>query len=667
MKSSKRYLQIAVASPLPTPLVYLASDEINIAELKPGIRIQVPFRNKKSIGILLATSIEAQVAAHKLKTIEKIIDIEPVLSTQIIQLATWASDYYHHPIGEVILTCLPTYLRQGRTPELPDRANESWQVADVNLPELNSAQLNAITSINAAQNFQTFLLNGVTGSGKTEVYLQAIAEIIAKRQQALVLVPEIGLTPQTIARFQQRFAAPIVVLHSGLNERQRAASWLQAKNGDAAIIIGTRSAIFTPLANPGIIILDEEHDLSFKQQSGFRYSARDCAVRRGQLENIPVILGSATPSLETLNNTKRKRFIELSLPERAGQATSPQIHCIDLRNQPLDAGLSPRLLNSVAQHLAADGQVLLFLNRRGFAPVLMCHACGWSAQCQRCDSRLTLHQKPERLFCHHCNSQLNLPKQCPSCQCTQLLALGLGTERVEQALLQHFPNHKIARIDRDNTKRRGSFDELLASVQSGASRILLGTQMLTKGHHFPRVTLVGIIDVDSALFSADFRASERMGQLIIQVAGRAGRAEHAGEVLLQTHHPAHPLLLELLQKGYGSFAKTLLAEREITTLPPFGYMALLRAEAVKPEAALAFLNDVKNIIGTLKMPHIESQGPNFANMARKAGVHRAQLLLSSPQRANLQNLLKHLRQKLESLKSKQRVRWSIDVDPMEII
>lgn len=667
MKPHEHYLQLAIASPLPSALDYLAPTEIDIHSLKPGIRIEVPFRNKKSIGILLGNSATAKVAAHKLKTIEKIIDTEPLLSTSIIKLASWASDYYHHPLGEAILACLPTYLRQGRTPELPKKLQQDWTVANVQLPELNLAQTAAIAAVKDCKNFQTFLLNGITGSGKTEVYLQIIAAIIAKGQQALVLVPEIGLTPQTVARFQQRFAAPVVVLHSGLNERQRAIAWLQAKNGDAAIVIGTRSAIFTPLANPGIIILDEEHDLSFKQQSGFRYSARDCAIRRGQLENIPVMLGSATPSLETLHNVTRKGFIELKLNERAGLAVSPQINCIDLRNQILDAGLSPRLLSAIGQHLKADGQVLLFLNRRGFAPVLMCHGCGWSAQCLRCDSRMTLHQQPERLFCHHCDSQNNLPKQCPSCQSTQLLALGLGTERVEQALVRHFPEYQIARIDRDNTKRKGSFDALLASVQSGASRILLGTQMLTKGHHFPRVTLVGIIDVDSALFSADFRASERMGQLIIQVAGRAGRAEHPGEVLLQTHHPAHPLLLELLQQGYGPFAKTLLAEREITMLPPFSYLAVLRAEAVKGDAAILFLNEIKSIIRSINMPHIELHGPHFANMARKAGLHRAQLLLSSPQRPALQHLLKQLWRQLEGSKTKQKVRWSIDVDPIEVL
>jgi primosomal protein N' (replication factor Y) len=532
--------------------------------------------------------------------------------------------------------------------------------------KLNAAQQKAIHSIIAQTTFKTFLLDGVTGSGKTEVYLQVIASILKAGKQALVLVPEIGLTPQTVSRFSQRFKVPIVVLHSGLTDQERADAWLSAKQNLPQVVIGTRSAIFTPLPNPGVIILDEVHDPSFKQQSGLRYSARDLAIMRGQLAQCPVILGSATPNLENLHNTQAKGFQHLVLPERAGNAIHPQFNVIDMRNQKLVEGLSPTLLRAITQHLKLGNQVLLFLNRRGFAPVLLCHSCGWSATCKRCDAKMILHQKPTRLYCHHCDFNQPVTQSCAACNSQPLLPVGLGTERLEETLQKLFPQENIIRLDRDNIQTKESLHQALEKIHSGESRILLGTQMLAKGHHFPNVTLVAIIHGDSGLYSADFRGIERMGQLILQVAGRAGRAEKPGEVFIQTHNPNHPLLLQLIHQGYAEFAKTLLEERRTTRLPPFSYLALIRADALEPKAAIQFLQEIKNGATQINANLINVLGPVPALMERKAGRFRAQLLLQSEQRNNLHRMLKSLVPWIETLKTAKKVRWTLDVDPIEL-
>jgi primosomal protein N' (replication factor Y) len=532
---------------------------------------------------------------------------------------------------------------------------------------LSEAQEKAVNSVRSAfHNFDTFLLEGVTGSGKTEVYLQLIAPLLQDNRQVLVLVPEIGLTPQLIDRFRQRFAVDVAVLHSGLNDSQRVRTWQQAADGAARLILGTRSAIFTPLKNPGLIIVDEEHDSSFKQQEGLRYSARDLAVWRARQLHIPVILGSATPSLESLYNVRRGRYRLLLLPERAGQAMAPKMRLLDLRSQPMRDLLSAALLDAMDAHLKLGGQILLFLNRRGFAPVLLCHACGWVSECRRCDARMTLHQQRGELRCHHCGSRRRVDAYCPSCGSSELLGIGEGTERVEQALLERFPEHPVLRIDRDTTRRKGQLEGALSDAQTGKARILLGTQMLAKGHHFPNVTLAAILDADQGLFSSDFRASERMAQLIIQVSGRAGRADKPGEVVIQTHHPDHPLLRQLVERGYPAFAEAALRERQATLLPPYASMALLRAEATDAEYPRVFLETARQLL----TPHISDSaqlwGPVAAPMERRAGRYRAQLLVQTSNRSELQQLLEHWIPQLETLKPARRVRWSIDVDPVDM-
>jgi primosomal protein N' (replication factor Y) len=531
---------------------------------------------------------------------------------------------------------------------------------------LNPSQQAAVDSICAGLGaFHPFLLEGVTGSGKTEVYLQAIATVIDGGAQTLVLVPEIGLTPQLVERFRRRFPVPIAVMHSGLGDRERLAAWQQARSGEARVVIGTRSAIFTPLAQPGLLVVDEEHDSSLKQQDGLRYSARDLAVWRARRLGIPVVLGSATPSLESLFNVEQQRYRHLLLPERTGTSQLPKFSVIDVRKQPLEQGLSRALLNRIRRHLDAGGQVLLFLNRRGFAPTLICHDCGWVAECRRCDARMTLHQRDRELRCHHCGSQRPIDSHCPGCGGAELRPLGQGTERVAEVLAMQFPGVECLRIDRDTTRRKGALASHLARAESGQARILLGTQMLAKGHHFPGVTLAAILNVDQGLFGTDFRSSERMAQLIVQVAGRAGRQDRPGEVIIQTHHPDHPLLLQLIREGYPAFARAALVERHAAGLPPASHIALLRAEAASQPVPLAFLEEVRGLIERQSGDQVEIWGPVPASMERRAGRFRAQLMLQSDNRGHLQHVLARLVRQLEGAKTARQVRWSVDVDPVD--
>ena len=547
---------------------------------------------------------------------------------------------------------------------------EGGWLAQAELP-LNPEQRAAFEAVRASHGgFHCFLLAGVTGSGKTEVYLQLIRETLAAGRQALVLIPEINLGPQTLARFERRFNARIALLHSALTDRERLDAWLAARDGEADIVIGTRSALFTPLKRPGLIIVDEEHDASYKQQDGLRYHARDLALVRARLENVPILLGSATPALESLHNAQAGRYGLLRLTQRAGGAHPPKFIRLDVKSMPLDAGLSRPLQQAIGDTLAAGQQVLVFLNRRGFAPTLLCHDCGWISQCPRCDARMTVHQGSGELRCHHCDHRQRPPMNCPQCGKLDLRPLGAGTERAEERLRILFPNHPVLRIDRDSTSRKHAMRDLFATINSGEPCILVGTQMLAKGHHFPRVTLVAILDADGGLFSADFRASERMAQQIVQVAGRAGRAEEPGRVLIQTHLADHPLLVQLTEDGYFAFAEQALSERRAAGLPPFAHLALLRAEAHKPGQAEAFLDSAcsaaEQLLEQMGGPEVELLGPVPAPMERRAGKHRAQLLLQCMSRAPLHRLLTPWLQSLEQLPGGRQVRWSLDIDPIDL-
>lgn len=529
---------------------------------------------------------------------------------------------------------------------------------------LNRDQHQAVTAIvESFGSHRTHLLEGVTGSGKTEVYLQATAAVLKQGRQCLLLLPEIALTPQLIRRFERRFGPKLAILHSGLTDRDRAQAWLQARNGLADVVLGTRSAVWTPLKKPGLIIVDEEHDRSYKQQDGFRYHARDVAIMRGYRESVPVVLGSATPSLESLFNALQGRYRHLSLPQRAGSARSPALHVLDIRQSPMHGALSERFLQMLSDNLAAGRQSLLFLNRRGYAPVLLCHECGWTANCHRCDTAMTYHKQRYRLCCHHCGHEQQRPDQCPDCQ-GGLIEVGHGTERVEQTLAEYLPEARLLRIDRDSTRRRGSLEDLLLRARRGDADILVGTQMLAKGHHFPAVSLVGVLEADGGLFSTDFRALEHLAQLIIQVSGRAGRAEHPGTVVIQTHHPDHPLLRTLTEQGYPAFARAALTERELLQLPPYSYLALMRAEAKESTATERFLQEARDLIPPT--PGLEVLGPVPAPRPRRAGYQRQQLLLQATQRPRLQRVLGDWLNSVEQLKSARSVRWSIDVDPQEM-
>jgi primosomal protein N' (replication factor Y) len=531
---------------------------------------------------------------------------------------------------------------------------------------LTGAQAQAVDSILATlSNFNAHLLYGVTGSGKTEVYLRVIAAAIAEGGQALVLVPEIALTPQLVDRFRRRFSAGVAVVHSGLSDSERRDAWREAHSGRARIVIGTRSAVFTSLPRLSLIVVDEEHDASYKQHEGFRYSARDLAVMRARGADVPVILGSATPSLETLENAASGRYLKHLLPQRPGAAQPPHMSLIDLRRHAAEQGISTPAMQAIDHHLKAGGQIIVFLNRRGYAPSLFCNSCGWVAPCPHCDARMTLHRRAQQLRCHHCGAQAPVPAICGSCG-QALLPVGQGTERVEETLARFFPDAPLARLDRDSAAARGSIQTVLDRVHSGEARILVGTQMLTKGHHFPDVTLVVILDADQGLFASDFRATERLAQTITQVAGRAGREARAGEVIIQTEFPEHPLLNRLIKEGYESFALSALQERREAGWPPFSRLALLRAEAKDSAALDAFLRAAAAAGSSLSEGALKILGPAAALIARRADHFRAHLLIETPVRSTLQRFLTRWLPRIEDLQHPTGLRWSIDVDPLEV-
>lgn len=535
-----------------------------------------------------------------------------------------------------------------------------WQTG----PELSEEQSLAVQVISAEkQAFQCYLLDGITGSGKTEVYLHLLRQQLDAGRQSLILVPEIGLTPQLVRRFRQRLGVRPVIAHSAMSDGERAQAWVQAARGEAPLVIGTRSAVFYPLARPGIIIVDEEHDASFKQHEGLRYHARDTAVQRAVIENIPIVLGSATPSLESCNNAVSGRYRAIRLRQRVSGGELPRWRLVDLRDNPLREGVSKPVFDQLGDTLARREQALVFLNRRGYAPVMMCHHCGTPCDCHRCDAHMVLHRKPRLLRCHRCGLNKPVPAQCVQCGGLDMRAVGEGTERIDELFSRHFPGTPVIRFDRDSTRRKDSLEAMSSRVRSGEPCILVGTQILAKGHHFPGVSLAVILNVDQALYSADFRAMERLGQLLTQVAGRAGRGESAGTVLLQTYHPEHPFLKDLLQSSYSQLAGDLLAERKAAHLPPYSYHCMLRAECHRPE----LLNRFVDAAAALAAGHreVELFDPMPAIVPMIAGRHRMQILVQADSRGPLHRFISAWLRGLEQLKESRRVRWSIDIDPQE--
>jgi primosomal protein N' (replication factor Y) len=555
-------------------------------------------------------------------------------------------------------------MRQERAPSA-----QTEEVAAANLeptPAPTPDQQAALDTVMASGDtgYRAWLLQGITGSGKTEVYLRLAERQLRAGRRVLILVPEIGLTPQLVGRFAKRFAGiPLAVLHSGLTDTQRLEAWRRTHDGSARLVLGTRSAVFAPIPDLGLIVVDEEHDASFKQQEGgFRYSARDLALVRAQQLDIPIVLGSATPSLESLHNVSLGRYQRLSLPRRAANAQPPTLRLIDLRAEHVHAGLSTTAATTIEKHLANQGQVLVYINRRGYAPTLACTACGWVAPCLSCDARLTVYRQASRLRCHHCGADRELPRQCPQCGYA-VKTVGQGTERIEESLAETFAGVGIARLDRDVVRRQDELEAVVSRIASGEARILVGTQMVAKGHDFPDVTLVVVLNADQGLFSTDFRAAERLAQTVIQVAGRAGRGERRGEVLIQTEYPEHPLLRGLLDGGYEAFATAALAEREAAAWPPFARLAALRASALQADWATEFLAAARR---AAPKANVRLLGPAPAAMAKRAGRFHAQLLVESADRTALHRFLDRWVPAVEALPEVRRVRWALDVDPLEL-
>ncbi|PJK07035.1 primosomal protein N' [Lysobacteraceae bacterium NML71-0210] len=734
-------LQLALPVPLPQLFDYAPPEGHTPQPADIGRRLRVPFGKRELVGIV--TAIGRNSGQQQLRPALGFLDPEPLLHGELWQSLQWLAGYLHAPLGEVLATALPTALRQGEplpdtalygwylsdggqqalaqmrpgrprqlaeylatqpgiTERLLDEQQPGWRPAMrtlekrgqverrvIDTPDpspvhnhciLNTEQQNATDAICKAEDFQPFLLDGVTGSGKTEVYLEAIAACLVRGQQALVLVPEIGLTPQMLSRFQRRLGVEIHALHSGLSDGERAHVWAAAWRGQARVIVGTRSSVFVPLPKAGLIIVDEEHDGSYKQFDGIRYHARDFALVRAKALNIPVVLGSATPSLETLANARQGRFERLRLTQRAAGASSPTVRVMDIRKRPLQAGLSPEALQAIGDALAAGGQVLVFKNRRGYAPSLLCHDCGWSASCPRCSteshvSAMTVHHHGRRLQCHHCGQRRSSPPACPACGGLALQPQGNGTERIEEYLAEAFADFPVIRIDRGSTQGRDALQKHFDSLAREPG-ILVGTQMLAKGHDLPNLTLVVVVGIDEGLYSADFRSTEKLAQLLIQVAGRAGRASKPGQVLLQTHHPEHPLLQTLIHGGYHAFAEAELAEREAAGFPPFAYLALLRAEDKQAERPMAFLQHARQLVEAgLDSPSLPFHGaanvlgfsgPVPAPHPRRAGYQRAQLLISASQRKPLHQALARLLPQLYALPEARKVRWSLDIDPLDL-
>ena len=702
-------------------------DYLGPASLSIGTRVWVPFRQLTRIGIVVGMQTQL-IPRSGLKSILSVLDEEPVLTDEILRLCTWMSHYYQSSLALVLRFAVPKWVREGKplesvldvfyelaeesTVSLSSRAVKQQQCVTYLLEQgatnketlsqagfssailqtlvnnhkiirrtaavkpkpnlqsllppliLNAEQKSAYDTIMAQINqFHCFLLQGVTGSGKTEVYFHVIEQVLAQNKQVLVIVPEIGLTPQLRKRFQERFAQPLMVIHSQMSDSERHQAWLWAYKQQIQLVLGTRSALFTPMPQLGLIIIDEEHDASLKQMDGVRYLARDAALMRAYLKKIPIILGTATPALESLANAEKGKYTQIILAQKALNTFPLHYQIVDLRNQHLLHGLAPATYLAIERHLANNHQIMIFINRRGFSPVLLCHACGWKAACPHCDACLTVHRAANQLLCHHCGYQQAQMSACPSCQSRELIFMGTGTQRLEEGLASVFPQANILRIDRDTVQHKQAWAEHLDQIDSGQAQLIVGTQMLAKGHHFARLTLVVILDADYGFYDPDFRALERLGQLVTQVAGRAGRADIPGEVVIQTHIPDHPLLNTLIQSGYDVFAQALLQARREAELPPFSHMALLRVQGKYPEKVLQCMHAIKQ---QSKPNGLLILGPAPAPLAKKAGQHRMQLLFKSGSRHLLQSYLTNLRDWFSCNKLTGGLRWSIDVDPIDL-
>ncbi len=723
--ANRPIVRVALPLKLPAPYDYQVPPDLNVPAV--GARVVVPLSGRSAIGWAVEVGVESDVAPNKLRSVAAVLDTEPLLDDHLMTLGRWLAGYYHHPLGEVLHTMVPAPLRRdaqpsilttkhwrlttpGRAVDIKDLAHAPrqaevlealangpvpapelrsvWQIQSPVLrrlekkgwleaqdvaaahtgrgadgPKLTAEQADVVNQIGSTSGFAAHLVFGVTGSGKTEVYLNLIEQVLAAGKRALVLVPEIGLTPQLMRRFHNRLRARIGALHSGLKANERLSLWEQCRQGDIDVVVGTRSAVFAPLVDLGLLVVDEEHDASFKQQDGLRYSARDTAIRRAQMLDVPVVLGSATPSMESLYNAQSDKYQLHFLRNRATGAKQPSIRVSDLRSNSAPHGIGGDLEQAMREALNAGNQVIVFLNRRGFAPVLICDGCGWLAICPRCDARMTWHRSMQQLRCHHCDLIRRRPDACPECNSTRIGPLGVGTERLEAFCLEAFPDVPVLRLDRDKVSKADHLKKVLDKMNAGEPCILLGTQMLAKGHDFANVTLVGVVDVDQTLYSSDFRAQERTSQLLLQVAGRAGRAHKSGQILLQTRLPDTPLFSRLFNEGYGALAEDWLRERRAAGFPPMGFVALIRAESGSANKGREFLRDIQN--GVEARSDVQVFGPMPAPMEKVANRYRMQLIVLSARRGALHEVLDHLVANAFGSSKSSSVRWYVDVDPQE--
>ncbi|MGH8674504.1 MAG: primosomal protein N' [Burkholderiales bacterium] len=659
-----RVMRVALDVPLEKLFDYFSPEAL--AAL-PGDRVAVPFGTRQRVGVAVETATGSEVEEGKLKQIARVLDGAPRLPSEWLDFMRFLASYYQRPLGETAVGALPPRLRSLRP--LPKKILQAAPSPSGTrfIPNHSptAAQAGAVARISGALgSFRAFLLHGITGSGKTEVYLRLIALVLERGGQALVLVPEISLTPQLEARIRGAFPdTHVAVLHSGLEDVARTSAWLASATGEAGIVLGTRLAVLGPMPRLALVVVDEEHDTSFKQQEGLRYSARDAAVVLAKRARCPVVLGTATPSLETWHNSLAGRYERIELPERAVRgARLPSVLTVDLRAEPVEHGLARSSIEAIRNRLAQGEQSLIFINRRGYAPVLACEACGWAAGCSRCTARLVLHTADRCLRCHHCGAEHAVPRHCPTCGNADLRPVGRGTQRIEESIAGLFPVARVVRIDRDSARRRAAFAQTLEGVRRGEADILIGTQLLAKGHDFPELTLVCVLDADNALFSTDYRATERMFSTLVQVAGRAGRREEPGEVRVQTRYPAHPLFAALARHDFAGFAASQLAERKAGGFPPFVFELALRAEAKKLDAALEFLRQAKRLVAP--PAQVQAYDPVPLVITRRAGLERAQLLAQSASRPALQRYASRVREALQAHPDR-RVRWHLDVDPIE--
>lgn len=656
-------LRVALDLPLHRLFDYLA-ETASTADI--GYRVRVPFGRGEKLGVIVDVVGESDWPLDQLKQAVEILRDMPPLPADFFRLCEFASTYYQAAYGEVVLQALPVGLKRLDPPDRRSgRATRKPEA--IQPPALTDEQATALAAIDPAAGFSVHLLHGVTGSGKTEVYLRLVEQALAAGRQALLLVPEINLTPQLEGRVRARFPeAGVVSLHSELAEAARERNWRAAFAGEASIILGTRLSIFTPMPRLGLIVIDEEHDPSFKQQDGMRYSARDVGVFRAHQLGIPILLGSATPSLESWANAQGGRYGLLTLNQRANpEATLPAVHIINTRKMVLKEGVSEPLIAAIKERLARGEQSLVFLNRRGYAPVLACPACGWISRCTRCAANMVLHLADRRLRCHHCGCEHRVPKACPTCGNQDIHPFGRGTQRLEAWLQEQFPEARVLRVDRDSVKSRKQWEAMLDLIHGGQADILVGTQMLAKGHDFPKLTLVGTLGADAALYAADWRAPERLFAQLMQVAGRAGRAELKGEVLIQTEYPDHPLFAALADHDFPGFAAQQLKEREQAGFPPYAFQAVLRAEAPEMADSIAFLNTAAALPLISEHENVMIYDPVPMKLARLANLERGQLLAESCSRPALQNFLPRWREAIETIKAPSKLRWHIEVDPLE--